>query len=673
VPPDKPPIEIENLAPEEDSDGDGVPNYLDFDADNDGVWNADESGGWDPYGDSDSDGVPNYLDPEFDVEGTRCSDEDSDGRCESPSVAFDIDGDGIPNHLDWDSDGDGVSDAQEVGADADGDRVADCLGVNRCEVSVYRHVPNGAPGFLDPGVRGGGRKRTPAELLGVEIPEPPPALDASNLRFTQARTSIMERQSRPVRDEERIAAGGAAVDINRDGFIDVVLTRVEDARAEPEQSAAGQRIRKHAIGYFNRGNGTLEEAVSFTYPGRKSKLAAPLLFDANGDGLLNIAFSGVSTPGVQVHIGPVILPPEVAFLFATYSIAATDLNRDGYLDLIAAHGERSGTVAPPHVAIFDPEKRTYVGLPKEQRINLWDTSFSAQAADLNLDGDPDFAITGHFGGTAVFATESGRVLPVRTPQALAEQNTTGQVFADFDADGDLDWFTSGISVANLRTFPPGLIGLIDPNGNRLLQNNGDFEFTDATTDTTRLGFWGWAACAADLNLDGYLDIVQVNGIDTAEVNDTVFKHDPTRVFLNRGNMNFTDMSALIPEARTATGVLCFDRENDGDIDVLILSTYDKPSLWVNQLRDPSRHHLSVLLLGQRPNTRAVGAKVLVEAGDMTQIREVAAGGSYLSQQPYRQHFGLREATRARVTVIWPDGSRQSQEVAADQIVTITQQ
>ncbi|MDN3620479.1 Ig-like domain-containing protein, partial [Polaribacter undariae] len=99
-----------------DSDGDGVPDYLDLDSDNDGILDTVESGGNDPYGDEDNDGIFNYQDNEDNGNGgpggtTDYTDTNNDGI---PDV-YDFDGDGIPNHLDLDSDNDGITDVIEAG------------------------------------------------------------------------------------------------------------------------------------------------------------------------------------------------------------------------------------------------------------------------------------------------------------------------------------------------------------------------------------------------------------------------------------------------------------------------------------------------------------------------------------------------------------------------------
>ena len=95
-----------------DADGDGIPNYLDRDSDNDNILDANETDS-----DSDGDGIPNFLD----------EDSDGDGLLDIVEGQADFDGDATPNYLDLDSDGDGLSDQLEGSGDPDNDGLPNFL------------------------------------------------------------------------------------------------------------------------------------------------------------------------------------------------------------------------------------------------------------------------------------------------------------------------------------------------------------------------------------------------------------------------------------------------------------------------------------------------------------------------------------------------------------------
>ncbi|MEQ9423635.1 MAG: putative Ig domain-containing protein [Cyclobacteriaceae bacterium] len=120
----------------DDTDGDNIPNYLDTDDDGDGVPTEEEdiNNDNDPTNDdTDGDNIPNYLDTDDDGDGVPTADEDINND-DDPSND-DTDGDNIPNYLDTDDDGDGVPTADEdvnndddpTNDDTDGDNIPNYL------------------------------------------------------------------------------------------------------------------------------------------------------------------------------------------------------------------------------------------------------------------------------------------------------------------------------------------------------------------------------------------------------------------------------------------------------------------------------------------------------------------------------------------------------------------
>ena len=122
------------------------------------------------------------------------------------------------------------------------------------------------------------------------------------------------------------------------------------------------------------------------------------------------------------------------------------------------------------------------------------------------------------------------------------------------------------------------------------------------------------------------------------------------------------------------GVVCFDSDRDGDIDIVITNNQDVGSVvfYRNDLIQ-NAHYLGIRLLGNGLITARIGARVEVTDGAPTQIRKIRAGNNIVSQNPAEAHFGLGSIQNVNVTVFWPDG-RQSDlaDVAADQLLTIPQ-
>lgn len=190
----------------------------------------------------------------------------------------------------------------------------------------------------------------------------------------------------------------------------------------------------------------------------------------------------------------------------------------------------------------------------------------------------------------------------------------------------------------------------------------------------REGFWGWGSCFADFDNDGSLDLFHVNGMAAGNMPAfDEFAADPSRLFMSNGAGGFTERSLElgIDDTGQGRGVVCFDADRDGDIDIFVANNGDAPRFYRNELSDGARY-LEVILNGPTPNTQGIGAQVVVtSAGQGTQIREIRAGSNFESQNPAEAHFGLGADITVDITVQWPDGTMtQMLGVSTDQILTI---
>jgi len=101
------------------------------------------------------------------------------------------------------------------------------------------------------------------------------------------------------------------------------------------------------------------------------------------------------------------------------------------------------------------------------------------------------------------------------------------------------------------------------------------------------------------------------------------------------------------------GVAFADFDNDGFMDVIVANNGDPPLLLHNSGGN-GNHFLNFKLVGTKSNRDAMGARIRVVAGGLSQIREIAGGGSYLSQSDLRANFGLAKTSRVEsVEVTWP--------------------
>ena len=103
------------------------------------------------------------------------------------------------------------------------------------------------------------------------------------------------------------------------------------------------------------------------------------------------------------------------------------------------------------------------------------------------------------------------------------------------------------------------------------------------------------------------------------------------------------------------GLAIADFDNDGDLDVYIANQGQKSVLYRNDLGNKN-NWLQVELTGTNCNRDAIGSRVTVTCGDLSQIRELDGGNGNHSQCPYRLHFGLgRHEKIDRLEIRWPTG------------------
>ncbi len=345
--------------------------------------------------------------------------------------------------------------------------------------------------------------------------------------------------------------------------------------------------------------------------------------------------------GIPVQCGPWGLPGESDFLFRNRG--------DGTFEDVS---KKAGVDDPNH----------YFGMQ-----GVW--------ADQDNDGWPDLYVSDDAGPNYLYRNkhdgtfeEVGLLSGAALSGDGQEEGSMGVDFGDIDHDGKLDIIVTEF------TEQPDL----------LFWNRGAQGFTEISWSShiaqPSYPLVGWGTKFFDVDNDGWLDLFVANGHVYPQmdlVKGGVPYRQPVLLFRNRRDRTFEDITALsgldkLPlESRRGTAF--GDVNNDGKVDILILNVGQPPSLLINRTPDAG-HAVLFKLIGTKSNKAAIGARVTLKSGDLSQFDEVRGGSSYLSQNDLRLHFGFGPRTVIdSVEVSWPSGKKDAlKDLATDFIYTIVE-
>lgn len=350
-------------------------------------------------------------------------------------------------------------------------------------------------------------------------------------------------------------------------------------------------------------------------------------------------------------------------------------------------------------------------------------SFQALFTDLDLDGDLDLYIANDLSPNTLYRNDGNGMFTDVSDQSWAAdvRGSMGLAVGDYDNDGDLDLFMShwmdqeNAIYRNLwreesdidRTSPSQLIPV--PDSGRRSKNVSPKDWTEegksqpdraflpsvsdgqsarlirfvdeaysASLGEESLDYVGWGTDLFDYDLDGYLDIFVVNGHTFPYLNQRE-KLIPQKdqLFRNNGDGIFTDVTEsagiITLPRQVGRGAAFGDYDNDGDVDIFVVNNHGLGVLLRNEGGNRN-NWLHVKLIGTTGNRDAIGAKIWLKTSDLTQLREINAGSSFLSCNSLTAEFGLgSRSVIDLLEVIWLNGKTSKfRNIKANQRLVIVE-
>ncbi len=516
---------------------------------------------------------------------------------------------------------------------------------------------------------------------------------------------------------DTLGTGIAAGDLNQDGKPDL-LHLTGSAITDRHKATADQ----HSNAFWVNTGTSFEDRTASSALGQIGWSNGATIADYDGDGDLDIFIARHGPNQLWRNDGNlkfVEVGKEAGVDNGDWSLASSfaDFDGDGDLDLyVTNYGEFDIEEQKDTVNWFTVKQFPHYFPPTDNVLyrnegngkftNITKTagpkgvagtgrSMTSLAADFDDDGDIDLFVANDIGFNDMYVNDgkmSFTNIAVECGVACdAEGNfqaSMGAACGDFDNDGDLD-----ITVTNYggeyHTFY------------RNDSTDQDMLFTDITiraglVTKTTLDTVGWGVGLHDLNLDGNLDLLSVNGhvvegiahsslqrpwwlpdwlVGIEEDLETLSEypqmmpqafnlpaHQPKHLFLGDGKGKFTDYAEEVGDpmldTKMSRGAAFADFDDDGRMDVAVSNKNQNTQILLNRL-PPKGAWMKVFLAQTGKNPFAVGAKVQVKVGDRWFTRALLAGTSYCSSDAYPLHFGLGMVDKVQeVKIRWPDGNTE---------------
>ncbi len=426
-----------------------------------------------------------------------------------------------------------------------------------------------------------------------------------------------------------------------------------------------------------------------TTPAEEGTLA-PLslaLADRDGDGLPELWGTGFGWAATWPNLGSgtfgpaeLIIEPshELASFYMEFSLG--DVNGDGTIDMgLAALGPLTGVEdtlqatfqhAPGHVAVAYDLGGSWQVVPLDSAGGEFAMS-AMRFTDRDLDGDLDILAPGDRQYVASFWRNDGNDadgLAVLEDDGFligfyTRISGMGMDQADLNGDGFPDYCI---------TDPRAPACFFSDGAGGYYEGAASITLYQASPDTQNREISGWAFHFADFDNDGMPDAFQPSGAPVRYGEEVYMFPDQYDVLWEgRDDGTFFDVGTghVVASVHEHYGASPVDLDGDGALELLVGGVGEPLHLYQN--RCTLGGWTQIDLVGPAENRSALGARVVVTAGDRVHRREVAALAGP-GQAPARVHVGLGDVDTVDIAVTWPDGEKaEYTSVPSRRLVTIT--
>ncbi|MCK6612218.1 MAG: FG-GAP-like repeat-containing protein [Bacteroidia bacterium] len=550
----------------------------------------------------------------------------------------------------------------------------------------------------------------------------------------------------------------AVADVNNDGLQDLFFTQIL------KDSSSKAKL------YLNQGDFRFEKIAIpevekyLNHPEVNGVPATPVFFDMDNDGDQDL-FLGFGFSQSHLYENQLVQTGMLAFKEvnnpwlkreSTICLAANvlDFNRDGKLDLLLANtlppyfkdypkkvpfnifnlpqpefpGDRrmlhfmheswhNACNGGKKVLLMNSGSKGFVALNSD-KLGMPETHWNLAigTGDINQDGWTDVYVASDFGHDDCYLNFQGKGFVRQQGKFFGEVGLDtykgmNSSLADMDGDGREDIYVSNVHHA------------MQAEGSLLWLNKTDsaarsvnLKENASRMNMLNINRFGWGAAVVDLNLDGFPDIVQANGMvgdDWDKLYDKrsdywyfqaqiartgpeihsyadkwadlrgrcIYENEADGIFLNAHGNYFLDVSQQIGFTHRANtrGVAAVDLDNDGDADLVVTDQFGAPKVYKNKLIEKQWLGIDLRGNGSSSSRDAIGARlwlsVQTEKGTKVYMKEQHAVNGFSAQGDHRILFGLgkEKINKLRLKVCWPDGRiQQVDNLQSGKYITLEQ-